>query len=566
MSSQEAAPKVNILKRIVLYFSQPSILPIMSGSKNSSTSVGDGGEVIGAALLAALAIPVGAAILTYYAGKVLVKGTIAGGKMAAEGLERYQDYQRQQHEIHLQQLERRRIEACNSLQTQINQTEQYCHRVSKAPFMNDSWTSQAINEIKNISSQFTFKLALDKAVELSQSLEKIAQSVKSREKLAIPCQNERNDLLTQIEQMRKTIQSQSDVPSASELAKLNEFQKRINAATLESFPAIKADYSNWSIALMNRIKTVHESVRVKSIVASLWNSLPVSLELAAKYDSAGYSELKRIESSLLSAPQADALLRFQNLFEQHKRAVDLKMRQEADREIENAKIRKTYEPKIDEMAQRLGLADSEIVNRWTGNKLANLKQTLETIKNNIAQGNFQTTDSEIAAWNDSYTNMLTEAGLKQQAEERRQYIVEAMKTELPKLGFDIKSLASKSDASSDTVIKVEPRTQKGGQRQRITISVPQAANEPVNYKFDGYDVKHNRVEGRPVVENDTGKQTVMDIAAALKPYGISMSEPDWTGNPDKIQKNADSLPGDNNPAEELERSQSAAQYRSIELD
>lgn len=538
----------------------------MSGSKYSSTSVGDGGEVIGAAILTALAIPVGAAILTYYAGKVLVKGTIAGSQMAAEGIDRYQKYQQEQQKKHLEQLEKRRVEACSSLKNQISQATQYCNRVSTLPFMNDSWTNNVIVGINNISSQFSPKLELDKAIELSQSLEKMTQSIQNREKLAADCQSDRNSLLDQMKQMRKTIQSQSDVPSAPELAKLDDFQKRVNASTIETFPAIKADFSNWSIVLMNRIKTVQESVKVKNIINSLWNSLPVNPELAEKYDSAGFSELKRIESSVLSNPQTEVLLRFQKLFEQHKSAVEVKMRQEAEREAQNAQIRKSYEPKLDEMSQRLELADSEIVNRWAGSKLANLKQTLETIKNNIAQNAFQTADSEINAWNDSYTNMLTDAGLKQQAEERRQYIIEAMKTELPRLGFDIQSLASKSDATSDTVIKVVPHTQKGGQRQRITITVPQAANEPVNYKFDGYNLKHNRVEGRPVVENDTGKQTVMDIAAALKPYGISMSEPDWTGNPDKIQKNADSLPGDNNPAEELERSQTAAQYRSMELD
>ena len=175
-------------------------------------------------------------------------------------------------------------------------------------------------------------------------------------------------------------------------------------------------------------------------------------------------------------------------------------------------------------------------------------------------------ERDIAAWSESFDNMLLEAARKQEAEDRRLYIIEAMKLELPKLGFDIQSLASQADAASNTVIKVVPHTQKTGKRQRITISVPQNANEPINYKFDGYDLKHNRVEGRPVVENDTGKQTVLDIAAALKPYGVSMSEPDWTGNPDKLQKNADSLPGDNNPAEELERSQTAKQNRALDLD
>ena len=432
--------------------------------------------------------------------------------------------------------------------------------------MNDSWTQNVIAGINNVTSQFSYKLELDKAIELSQNLEKMVLSIQNREQLAARCQNERNDLLMQMTQMRKTIQSQSDVPSAPELARLDDFQNQVNASTIETFQAIKAEYSSWALVLMNKIKTVQESVRVKNVVASRWNSLPVSRELAEKYAAAGYSELTRIESSILSNPQAEVLRRFQKQFELHKRAVEVKMRQEAEQEAQNAQIRKTYEPKLDEMLQRLELADSEIVNRWTGSKLANLKQTLETIKNNVAQNAFQTADSEIDAWNDSYTNMLTEAGLKQQAEERRQYIVEAMKTELPKLGFDIQSLASKSDAASDTVIKVVPHTQKGGQRQRITITVPQSANEPVNYKFDGYNLKRNRVEGRPVVENDTGKQTVMDIASALKPYGISMSEPDWSGNPDKIQKNADSLPDDNNPAEELERSQSAGKYRSLDLD
>lgn len=539
----------------------------MSGSKNTTTSVGDGGgEVIGAAILAALAVPVGAAVLTYYAGKVLVKGTIAGGKLAAKGVERYQEYQRQQNEIRLQRLENRRVEECNKLRSQMNQTTQYCNQVSRLPFMNDNWATRAIDNVNQIVSQFSSNLSLEKALELNQSLDKAVKAIVSRQNAAVSSQQERTELLTQMEQTRRMIQSQSDVPSEPELAKLNEFQNRINSSTLETFPVIKADVSNWTIDLMNRIKSVQEIVKVRSVINSLWNSLPVSPELAKKYDPAGYSELKRIESFILSASQTGALSRFQSAFEQHIAAVKAGMRQEAELEAEREVNRRKFEPKLDELTQRLELADNEIVNRWSGNVLSNLRRTLDTFKTNLAQGLFQTMESDMESWNETYTNMLTQAGLKQQAEERRQYLVEALKTELPKLGFDIQSLSSKSDAASDTVIKVVPHTQDTGQRRRITITVPQAANEPVNYKFDGYDVKHNRIEGRPVVENDTGKQTVMDIAAALKPYGILMSDPDWGGNPDKIRKNADSLPDDNNPAEELERTQSAGQRRALDLD
>ncbi|MBR5711059.1 MAG: hypothetical protein IKX40_09900 [Thermoguttaceae bacterium] len=539
----------------------------MSGSKNSSTSVsGDGGEVVGAAILAALAIPVGAAILTYYAGKVLVKGTVAGGKLAAKGVERYQEYQRQQNEIRLQRLENRRIEECNKLRSQMNQATQYCNQVSQLPFMNDSWAARAIDDVNQIVSQFSSSLPLEKALELSQSLDKAVKVISTRQDAAVSSQQERSELLAQMEQTRKMIQSQSDVPSEPELAKLKEFQNRINSSTIETFPVIKADVSNWTIDLMNRIKSVQEIVKARSVISSLWNSLPVSPELAKKYDLAGYSELKRIESFIFSASQPGALSRFQNAFEQHKAAVKVKMRQEAELEAEREMNRRKFEPKLDELTQRLELADNEIVKRWSGNVLSNLRRTLETFKTNLAQGLFQTMESDIESWNEAYTNMLTQAGLKQQAEERRQYIVDAMKMELPKLGFDIQSLSSKSDAASDTVIKVVPHTQNSGQRRRITITVPQAANELVNYKFDGYDVKHNRIEGRPVVENDTGKQTVMDIAAALKPYGILISDPDWGGNPDKIRKNADSIPDDSNPAEELERTQSAGQHRALDLD
>lgn len=537
-----------------------------SSSPTTTTSSSNNEEIVGNAILAVLAIPAGAAVLTYYAGKVLVKGTIAGGKLAAKGVERYQEYQRKQHELHLQQMEQRRIEACNSLQIQIDQATQYCNSVSKAPFMNDSWASRAISDVNSAASEFNSNLSLERALKLKRNLEKTIKSLQSREGKAASCQQDRDALLAQLEQTRRTIQSQSDVPSKPEIAKLNEFQNRIDSSTIKTFPSIKADFSNWTISLMNRIKSVQESMKVQSVISSLWNTLPVSHELAKKYDPAGYSELKRIESSILSVAKSDAALRFQKLFEQHKRAVEVKMNQEAEQEAKFAQIRKSYEPKLEEMEERLELANSDIVNRWAGCNLANLKQILQRIKNNLAQGDFQTADSDIGAWNESYTTMLTEAGLKQQAEERRLYLIEAIQTELPKLGFDIQSLSSKSDAMTDTVIKVVPHTQNGGQRQRITITVPQAANEPVNYIFDGYNLKYNRVEGKTVVENDTGKQTVMDITAALKPYGIALFEPDWPGNPDKIQKNADSLPDDNNPAEELERTQPAVKYRSMELN
>lgn len=547
----------------------------MSGSKNSdweiytsssSSSSADNGEVLGQALLAMLAIPVGAAVLTYYAGKVLVKGTVAGGKLAAKGVERYQEYQRQQTEIRLQKLEQRRVEKCNELRTQIDQASTYCSRVTRAPFMNDNWTNSAISDVQAIASQFNSSLSLEKALELSQSLKKTIDSIKTREESARRCQNERAALLSQLEQTRTAIESQSALPAGPELAKLDDFRSRINASTVETFPAVKAEFASWTIALMNRTENIQQKLKAQSIIESLWNSLPVSPELAQSYDSAGFAELKRIESSILSGAQLNALSRFEATFQQHKFAVETRMKQEAELEAQRNAIRKTYEPKLDEMIQRLELADNEIVNRWAGSKLTNLRKTLENFKTNLAQGNFQTMDSDLDAWNESYTAMLTDAGLKQQAEERRQYLVEALKTELPKMGFDIQSLASQADAASDTIIKVVPHVQKCGARQRITITVPQSTDKPVNYKFDGYDLKRNRVEGKPIVENDTGKQTVIDIAAALKPYGISMSAPDWSGNPDKIQKNANSLPGDNNPAEELDYTQSAAQTRSMKMD
>lgn len=507
----------------------------------------------------------------YYSGKAIVNGTVAAGEMVSEGIERFEEYQRQQAEIRQLKLEHARQEACSQLQENVSKVNWLCQQVVTNPFMNDDWFAQTSKRIQDVSAKCNPDLELEKALELNLKLEKEYNAIKARSATAQRCLRERENLLEQLEFTRQTIQAQRDVPSAPELATLAEYQRRIKSAKLETFPAIKAEYSNWATQLLNKLKSAQTEAKLKCVVNALWASLPVGSELAQQYDSTGYAELKRIESFILSsnAPAASKeaeLVRFQNTFAKHKAAVEIKIKQEAKREAERAEFRKIYEPKLDELAMRLAMTDKEIVNRWEKNKLANLTQQLEAFKTNFAQGRFESMERDIAVWNESFDAMLTEAARKQEAEDRRLYIIEAMKLELPKLGFDIQSLSSQADAASNTVIKVVPHTQKAGKRQRITISVPQNANEPINYKFDGYDLKHNRVEGRPVVENDTGKQTVMDIAAALKPYGVSMSEPDWTGNPDKLQKNADSLPGDNNPAEELERSQTAGKYRSLDLD
>ncbi len=507
----------------------------------------------------------------YYSGKAVVNGTIAAGEMVSEGIERFEEYQRQQAEIRQFKLEHARQEAYTQLQQNAQQAQFYCQQISGHPFMNDNWSTQAFKRIQDISAQCNPDMVLEKALELNQKLEKEVNSVKARMSSAQRSERERERLLEQLEFTRQTIKAQRDVPSSPELATLEDYQRRIKSAKLETFPTIKAEYSNWATQLLNKLKSAQTEAKLKCAVNALWASLPVSTELAQQYDSSGYAELKRVESFILTsnAPASSKeaeLVRYQNLFTKHKAAVEVKIKQEAKLEAERAEFRKVFEPKLDELALRLAMTDKEVVNRWEKNKLSNLTQQLEAFKTNFAQGRFESMDRDIAVWNESFDNMLLEAARKQEAEDRRLYIIEAMKIELPKLGFDIQSLASQAGTASDTVIKVVPHTQKGGKRQRITISVPQNANEPINYKFDGYDLKRNRVEGKPVVENDTGKQTVMDIASALKPYGISMSEPDWSGNPDKIQKNADSLPDDNNPAEELERSQSVGKYRSLDLD
>ena len=507
----------------------------------------------------------------YYSGKSVVNGTIAASQLSVEGIERLQEFMRKQAELRQQKLEKARREAFGQLQENVSKTLWLYQQSVTNPFMNDNATVQAVNRVQAISSLCNPDLELEKALELNLELEKVFNSLKTRTTLARRCQRERENLLDQLEQTRQAIAAQKDVPAAPELAALEDYRRRINEATVDNFMTIQAEYSNWAAKLLNRIKSVQTDVKVKSLVCSLWQSLPVSPELAQQYDSAGYSELKRIESFILSSnTQSSAkeaeLIRFQNTFAKHKAAVEIKKRQEEEREAERAEFRKTFEPKLDEMAMRLALTDKEIVNRWEKTRLSHLTRQLAEFNDNLVKGSVQSMQADIDSWNESFDAMLTEAARKQMEEERRQYIIEAMKLELPKLGFDIQSLASQADAASNTVIKVVPQSQKAGKRQRITITVPQGSNEPVNYKFDGYDLKHSRVEGRPVVENDSGKQTVMDIADALKPYGISMSEPDWSGNPNRIQKNADSLPDDGNPAEELEMSQSEAQYRSMELD
>ncbi len=523
--------------------------------------------------LAAPALP----YLTYYtgkaafsAGKGIVKGANTTIDLAAKGIERYCEYQRHQEDLRKAKLEQARQETCNQLSQNINLASSICQQVCSQSFMKDSATLDIVKRIENISDKFSSNLDLETAVGLNLELEKNVSALKSRITLAQAGIRQREALQVQMDQLRQTIQTQRDIPAAPELAALENYIKRVNAATIDSLSPIKSEYSVWATSLLNKIKTVHTDAKVKNVVYSLWSAMPVNQKLAQQYDPEGFAEVKRIGTFLLSpntpptAKEAE-LVRFQNVFTKHKAAVEQKMQLIAKQEAEIAKLRNKFEPELDAMPKRLALIDKEVVNRWEGVRLSNLTRQLADVKTNFSRGVFQTMESDVAIWNETFDSMLAEAGKKQQDEEFRQYLVEALKLELPKLGFDIQSLSNPSGATSNMVIKVVPQVQKTGARQRITITVPQESDKPINYKFDGYDIKHKSVEGRPVIENDAGKQTVNDIASVLKEYGISMSQPDWSGNPDKIQKNADSLPDDNNPAQNQDLSHVATQYRSLEL-
>ena len=154
----------------------------------------------------------------------------------------------------------------------------------------------------------------------------------------------------------------------------------------------------------------------------------------------------------------------------------------------------------------------------------------------------------------------------QKAEERREYIVQSMKTVLPELGFSIQSIQSESDAKSNTIIKVVPCDDVGlRDRRQITISIPQKEKEVIKYVFNGYHTESSRVNGHPIVENDEGLQAVKSIKEALKPFGIRLSEPDWKGNPAKINAESKDLP-DYGPEEEADWQDEEEETRQMEMD
>ena len=225
-----------------------------------------------------------------------------------------------------------------------------------------------------------------------------------------------------------------------------------------------------------------------------------------------------------------------------------------------------YAPKIAELEDMLELAQNEIFKRWAKSDLVFLQNSIEAMKVTCQEGNDSTIESQIENWLKIYDNMKISVASAQKAEERREYIVQSMKTVLPELGFSIQSIQSESDAKSNTIIKVVPCDDVGlRDRRQITISIPQKEKEVIKYVFNGYHTESSRVNGHPIVENDEGLQAVKSIKEALKPFGIRLSEPDWKGNPAKINAESKDLP-DYGPEEEADWQDEEEETRQMEMD
>ena len=527
-----------------------------------------GAVVVGAAVLATLAIPAGVAMVGY-AGKAVAKGTVAAGKQVYKTAKAYEEYRKEQ-ELKKQRIiaERlaREMAELGRLASPYSQLVAQMKGVSLLKQHDFSQDSQLADLVKNSR----FEKTLDKAIAVRQQ---VLRRMRFLQDLQVECGKAATNvgaLQREMAQMAEIFRSQSSLPVKTWPAQLQQYQREAANVTLETLDALRTRWANWKLDVTSKLKSLEIQTQVLMEFEGLKNTMPCSAEESRALDPAGFAQLEKLEQHLRNqvggvvVSSLPVILRdYRAALEQHKATIAVGLQKQKEENLRKKAVYRKYAPKVAELEQMLELANNELVQHWAAQTLTFLKDSIQLMEQHCHDGKDTVLEEEIASWRGTFEKMLTEAGLKQQAEERRQYIVQSMKAVLPEMGFRILSLQS-GNASSDTVLKVAPDTNDPMQgRRRITISIPQAVNENVCYKFDGYPLKRSREKGQLIEENDDGKRIVQGITQALKPFGIMMTEPDWRGNPDKLQKGARDLP-DFTPAEERGYQQTEQQQREME--
>lgn len=532
----------------------------MSGVKGTELVVVDtvGSAIVsGAAMLALLAIPA-AAGLTYYAGKTVIQGGIAAGKATVKAAKAYEEYRRQQEILRQRMMEERRQRELDEIKQMIAPYSAILQKTAHQSLLKDFDCTKDISFL-NTLQKGNYVQTLDSIIEIKQKIQRrirflLEQDVECQ-KMGVQIQTLQNE----ITQMASLFRKEPSLPDSKWLGQLEKFRAELQTLTLNSFYSFQNRWSNWKLDVAAKLKSVEVQTQARLELEAIRHKVPCTPEEAEKIDPMGYAQLQKLEqhvlnqTSVVQSANLQAILHdYQVAMERHLAVVLPELEKLNEQKQQQKAVYRKYAPKIAELENMLELAQTEIVKRWAEPDLVFLQNSIENLKKICKEGDASNIECDMESWRSQFESMLTSAGLKQRAEERRQYIVQSMKNVLPELGFNIQSIQSESDAKSNTIMKVVPAEDSGSHgRRRITISIPQEENGIVQYRFDGYHIEKSREKGQPIEKNDDGKKTVQNIAMALKPFGVLVSEPDWKGNPDKIQKGAKDLPDSSGPEEEM---------------
>ncbi|MDO4569965.1 MAG: hypothetical protein Q4D38_06265 [Planctomycetia bacterium] len=544
----------------------------MSGSKDTVVAVADtGAELAGSAVLGLLAVATAAAavtgVLAFYGGKVAIKGTrlagealVATGQAAADGVRKYQEYQQEQQAIRermmAERLFRQRKETSESAQQVERQIASFVREVA----FRDEGLDEFAQEVGAILQKAP-EMTLEQLVRATQELRKKQKRLENLKTLKKQLDTQRAEIRTQIQQTEDFIRSNAGEKSAEFLRQLETLRARLNDATLQNFSTVCRQWSAWQIQISGQIRSEAAYSRGTLLLDALWNSLPVSREVAKTWESTTVAQLERMDHFIRNqraAHQIPALERelaeFQKLFEPFLVKIQESLQIQNERQAQNEKIRAEFLPQIEELEQMLTLASTEIVKRWSASDLEYLHSALEKMSQQVDNGNFETIQNDIESWKYQFETMLTSAGIKQREFERRNYIVRSLRSVLPEMGFTIRSVQNEPAVSgpneSETILRLVPQSRSGSGKESITITIPHSESAPVNYRFDGYPIKKTREQGQPIVENDDGKRIVQEVTTKLRPFGIVAGAPTWQGNPDRIRKGAKDLPNSEGPVTE----------------
>ncbi len=543
----------------------------MSGRKDTEIHLdSDSSSVTGERILEFLSLPVKAGMLAFYTGKLVVKGGIAAGKSVVNAAKTYEEYRHQQEIKRKQMLEKRLQRELAEMTQMIPSFSALVQKMANQSLLKDFDYSHDLEFLDKLQKG-DYSQTLDSVLGIKQSIQKRTQFLQDQDQKCQQICPQIQTLQNEIKQMTDLFRRENNLPDSSWPNRLEQFRSELENATISSFYLLQKRWANWKLEVVSKLKSLEIQTQARLELEALKHQVPCSPEEARKIDPTGYAELYRLEQHILSqtgvAQSANLQLilqSYRSTLERHLAIVVPELGKIEEQKKQQEAIWKKYAPQVEELENLLELAQTEVIKRWAESSLFYLQSQLESLKECCQKGDASNIELNLKNWREKYEAMLEDAGLQQRAAERREYIVQSLKTVLPELGFNIKSIQNESGTKSNTIIKVVPYedSQKPNPR-KITISIPQNEKESVQYRFESYDIVEKRENGQPIVKNDDGKITVQNIAKALEPFGIHAEEPDWKGNPDKIQKGALDFP-DSAPEEEASWQQSESKRMEID--